>query len=108
MAQENVVIQQHNLKITEIRFRNGMDGVDELFDSDNITFFGGPTFRWNIFNYGRLKNNVRIQDTRLQKLLINYQDTVLRAAREVEDAMIGFLRTQEEARYLANSVEAAT
>ena len=28
---------------------------------------------WNIFNYGRIKNNVRAQDARLQGLLVNYQ-----------------------------------
>ena len=57
----------------------------------------GPGFHWPIFNYGRIENNVRIQDARFQQLLVNYQDTVLRAAQEVEDAMTGFLKAQETA-----------
>ncbi len=87
--------------------RTGKDGVDELFDGDSLEFFGGPAFTWNIFNYGRIKNQVRVQDARFQQLIVNYQDTVLRAAREVEDSMVGFLRAQETEVFLSESVDAA-
>ncbi|MGI9304310.1 MAG: efflux transporter outer membrane subunit [Gammaproteobacteria bacterium] len=86
---------------------SGNSGFDELFDMDSLAVFGGPSFTWNIFNYGRLKNNVRVQDARSQQLLVNYQDTVLRAAQEVEDAMVGFLRSQEQVSFLTDSVDAA-
>jgi len=88
--------------------RSGNDGLDELFDSDSLEFFGGPTFSWNVFNYGRIKNQVRIQDSRYQQLIINYQNTVLRAAREVEDAVVGFIRAKETEIYLKESVDAAS
>ena len=88
--------------------RTGEDGADELFEGDSVEFFGGPSFTWNIFNYGRIKNQVRVQDARFQQLVVNYQDTVLRAAREVEDAMVGFLRAQETEQYLSESVDAAS
>jgi len=78
-----------------------------LFESDAVFFQGGPSFSWNIFNYGRIKNEVRVQDARYQQSLVNYQDTVLRGIREAEDAMTGFLRTGEQIRYLRNGVEAA-
>ncbi len=87
--------------------RTGKDGADELFDGDSVEFFGGPAFSWNIFNYGRIKNQVRVQDARFQQLIVNYQDTVLRAAREVEDAMVGFLSEQEREVFLQDSVNAA-
>ena len=64
-------------------------------DGDALRFSGGPSVTWNIFNYGRIKNNVRVQDARLQQLLVNYQNTVLSAGQEVEDAMDGFLASQE-------------
>ena len=38
---------------------------------------------------------MRVQDARFQQLLVNYQNTVLRAAQEVEDALTGFLKAQE-------------
>ena len=77
----------------------------DLFSTDSITYFVGPTLQWSILNYGRLKNNVRVQDARFQQLVVNYQNTVLKAAQEIEDAMVGFLRTQEETKLLAESVE---
>jgi NodT family efflux transporter outer membrane factor (OMF) lipoprotein len=78
-----------------------------FFDADSVKGLAGPSFTWNILNYGRIKNNVRVQDARFQELAVNYQNTVLRAAREVEDAMVAFLRTQEEAKFLLSSVRAS-
>ena len=65
-----------------------------MFDSDSLTYVFGPRVTWSIFNYGRTKNLIRIEDARFQQLIVNYQDTVLRAAQEVEDNMIGFLNAQ--------------
>ena len=62
---------------------------------------------WDLFNYGRISNQVRVQDARLQQLVVNYQSTVLNAAREVEDAMAGFLGDQLRARYLSDAVTAS-
>jgi NodT family efflux transporter outer membrane factor (OMF) lipoprotein len=87
--------------------RTGDSGPGELFRSDSLVFQGGPAFSWNILNYGRIKNNVRIQDARFQQLLISYQDTVLAAAQEVEDSMVAYVRGLEQERILAESVEAA-
>jgi NodT family efflux transporter outer membrane factor (OMF) lipoprotein len=67
----------------------------------------GPALQWNIFNYGQITNQVRVQDARLQELLINYQNIVLTAQREVEDNLVAFLRSQERAKYLADSTTAA-
>lgn len=83
------------------------NGNGDLFKTDSLTYFVGPSFNWPILNYGRLKNNVRVQDARLQELLINYQDTVLRAAQEVEDGLVGFLRAREQVRFLEDSVRAS-
>jgi NodT family efflux transporter outer membrane factor (OMF) lipoprotein len=77
----------------------------DLFSSDSITYFVGPSFQWPILNYGRIKNNVRVQDARFQQLVTNYQNTVLQAAQEVEDAMVGFLFSQDETLLLFESVE---
>jgi NodT family efflux transporter outer membrane factor (OMF) lipoprotein len=85
----------------------GGTDFSDIRDSDSIEFFGGPAINWDIFNYGRIKNRVRIQDARFQQFIVNYQNSVLRAAQEVEDAMIAFLRKQEEAQLLSESVKAA-
>ena len=79
----------------------------DLFDTESITYFAGPSLQWPILNYGRIKNRVRVQDARFQQLVVNYQNTVLNAYREVEDALVGFLRSQEQVTYLADSVTAS-
>jgi outer membrane protein TolC len=48
-----------------------------------------------------------VQDARFQELAVNYEDTVLRAAQEVEDAMVGFLQTQDAVTLLADAVKAS-
>ena len=66
----------------------------------------GPAFVWN-FDYHRLINQVRVQDARLQQLFEQYQDTVLRAARELEDAAVGFAQGRAQVAILEESVQAA-
>lgn len=82
---------------------NDADAGD-LFSSDSITYKVGPTFSWPIFNYGRLRNNIAVQDARFQQAALNYQNTVLEAAREVEDALAAYLRSQTRVGYLTDSV----
>jgi NodT family efflux transporter outer membrane factor (OMF) lipoprotein len=79
----------------------------DLFTEDSITYFAGGGFQWDILNYGRITNKVRVEDARFQALVINYENTVLRAAQEVEDAMISFLRTQDAVGLLADAVKAS-
>ena len=86
---------------------SGKSGISEWFTSDSLTYAGGPSVSWNIFNYGQISNNVRVQDARLEQLLVNYRQVVLQAAREVEDNTVGFVRSQEQAKYLAESVVSA-
>jgi NodT family efflux transporter outer membrane factor (OMF) lipoprotein len=84
------------------------DNADSLFDtSGSVAGFIGPAFQWDILNYGRLENNVRVQEARFRQFVVAYQESVLRAGREAEDAAIAFLKAQERARYLDSSVAAA-
>jgi NodT family efflux transporter outer membrane factor (OMF) lipoprotein len=78
-----------------------------LFAPGSLSYIAGPGFRWSILNYGRITNNVRAQDARFQQALVNYENTVLKAAQEVEDALIGFLKAQESAANLQRSVDSA-
>jgi len=79
----------------------------DMFQSRSRAWMFGPSVQWNIFNYGRIMNQVRVQDARFQELLINYQNTVLKAQQEVENALIAFLKAQQRAQKLAGSTAAA-
>ena len=56
-----------------------------------LALFGGPSVTWNLFDHGKITNNVRVQDARLQELTVAYQNTVREAAREADDAATGII-----------------
>lgn len=85
----------------------GSFSLGDVFLWKSRTANFGPALQWNIFNYGQITNQVRVQDARLQALLISYQNTVLTAQKEVEDNLVAFLRTQERAQFLGESTTAA-
>jgi NodT family efflux transporter outer membrane factor (OMF) lipoprotein len=83
------------------------DLTNLLFQGKSFTALVLPDFSWKILNYGRVLNNVRMQDAKFQELVLEYQQTVLTAGREVEDALVGFLQYQLQARSLEESVKEA-
>jgi NodT family efflux transporter outer membrane factor (OMF) lipoprotein len=66
----------------------------------------GPSFQWEILNYGRILNNVRLQDARFQELVVAYQNTALKAGQEVENGLVTFLRAAKRYRDQSESVNA--
>jgi NodT family efflux transporter outer membrane factor (OMF) lipoprotein len=85
----------------------GSFSLSDMFRWGSRTIQAGPSFQWNLFNYGRITNNVRVQDARFQQLLIAFQNAVLKAQQEVEDALVAFLKGQKRVEFLALSVAAA-
>ncbi len=85
----------------------GNSGIGELFSSDSLTYSIGPSFVWPFLNYGRIKNNIRVEDARLQQALVQYRETVIQAAREVEDSMVSFSGSIAQGDILAQAVAAA-
>ena len=87
----------------------GPGGTDfgDLFSSDALTFSIGPSFVWPFLNYGRIRNNIRVQDARLQQALVNYREVVIQAAREAEDAMVAFNGSELQTDILTRAVVSA-
>ena len=77
------------------------------FSADALYYTVGPRISWPFFNYGRIENGVRVQDARFEQLLVNYRNAVLKAAQEVEDAMIGFLNDERAVAFQQGAVKAA-
>jgi NodT family efflux transporter outer membrane factor (OMF) lipoprotein len=74
---------------------------------DTGSVVAGPSFTWNIFDHGRIRNNVRLQDARLQQRIEAFQDAVLQAARELDDAAVAMIKSREQRAILREAVEAA-
>jgi NodT family efflux transporter outer membrane factor (OMF) lipoprotein len=83
------------------------DDIDKLFESTSFTGYIIPRFSWNVLNYGRIANNIVAQDARLQGVAFDYQQTVLKAGKEVEDSLTRFLHAQQRAKFLRGSVDDA-
>ena len=81
--------------------------LGDMFNWGNQFYRFGPSVQWNIFNYGQITNQVRAQDAAFEVNILNYQNQVLKAQKEVEDALIGFLMSQNSAEYLAESTDSA-
>jgi NodT family efflux transporter outer membrane factor (OMF) lipoprotein len=77
-----------------------------LFKDRAMTGNIQPGFQWDILNYGRLLNNVRLQDARFQELVAAYQQIVLNANQEAENGLVTFLKAQQRTRLQKDSAGA--
>ena len=78
-----------------------------FLDPASLFFAVGPRIYWPFFDYPRIKNQVRVEDARLQQALTAYQNDVLKASEEVDDGIVGFLKTLEATSAQQNAVAAA-
>jgi outer membrane protein TolC len=75
--------------------------------SDAVTATIGPGLSWNIFQYGRIKNAVRIEDALFQESLTNYNQNVLEAVQEVTNALDAYRNNVDKSAYDLSAVEAS-
>ncbi len=85
----------------------GVSGTSLSASRNTFDWAIGPSLTWNVFDHGRLSNQVLVQDARFQQLFEQYQATVLSAAREVDDAAVAFAKGREQTVLLAEAVTAA-
>ncbi|BCX88579.1 outer membrane protein, multidrug efflux system [Methylomarinovum tepidoasis] len=85
----------------------GSSKLADLFTAKSFQYFVGPSLSWDVFNYGRIRNQVRAEDARFQALIADYRNTVLEAAREAEDAIAAFVKARVEQERRRLSYEAA-
>jgi NodT family efflux transporter outer membrane factor (OMF) lipoprotein len=81
--------------------------VTDLFRWDDRAAALGGGFVFPILNYGRIVNSVRVQDALFQQAVLTYQNTVLAAQQEVEDARASFSSAQANLRILNDAAESA-
>jgi NodT family efflux transporter outer membrane factor (OMF) lipoprotein len=78
------------------------------FEGKSITGSIGPSLTWNILNYGRLLANVYFQNEAYRQFVVEYQQAILNANEDAENALIAYLKTMEQADHLITSADAAT
>lgn len=78
----------------------------DLFDINSRAWSIGPSVRWPIFQGGRIRSNIDVQKARQDEALATYEQTVLRAFEEVENALVAFVQSQRRREALGRAVDA--
>lgn len=65
-------------------------GTSDLFDAGSRAFSLGPSFRWSLFDGGRVRSQIKVEEARTEQAVLAYERTVLSAMEEVETAMVAF------------------
>ena len=86
----------------------GFDAQDlsQLFTYESSNGMIGPAVRWDILTFGRIRNNIRVQEARAEQFVAAYREQVLRAAEEVDNALISYDRERQRLRALKNAIDA--
>ncbi len=85
----------------------GQNSLTDIFNWSSRDLSAGAGFTFPIFNYGRLVNQVRVQDAQFQQAVLNYQNTVLVAQQEVENGLASFVCQQQAVDRLTQAASAA-
>jgi NodT family efflux transporter outer membrane factor (OMF) lipoprotein len=78
----------------------------DLASGDSVTWNAGLPIRWNIFAGGRIRSRIRVEEARTNQLLAGYEQTVLNALEEAENAMVAYVKEVERRERLSQAVNA--
>jgi len=92
-------------------FLVGAAGLESFQAADAFSwgsryYSAGPSITWPVFAGGRIHGNIALATAREEELFASYQQVVLTALQEVEDALVAYANEQTRRRSLAESVAA--
>jgi outer membrane protein TolC len=67
----------------------------------------GPQLRWNLFDGGSIRSNIRVQDALAEQALVRYEQALLEAVEEVENALASYANESDRLDALRRSTTAA-
>jgi len=91
----------------------GVVGLDSsrtgnLFDWSSRYFAFSPGVTWPILDWGRIRNNIKVQSEAQSQALTTYENTVALAVKQVEDALVRFDREGAHHAALSGAASAST
>jgi len=81
--------------------------ASNLFEGESVGWGIIPGFRWDLFQGGKIRNNIRAEEARTQQALYGYQQTILLALEEVEDALVAYDRERVRRERLQEAADAS-
>jgi NodT family efflux transporter outer membrane factor (OMF) lipoprotein len=82
--------------------------VANLFEGPSRTFNVGPQMVWNVFDAGRLRAQLNAEEAVTAQALARYEQQLLIALQEVENALAAYGQTREERAAVEDAVTAST
>ncbi|HEY1793361.1 MAG TPA: efflux transporter outer membrane subunit [Opitutaceae bacterium] len=84
----------------------GYQGVSagDWFSSPSSFWSIGPSVQWKIFDAGRVRASIRVQNARQEEALGSYEKTVLTAFEEVENGLVSYANEQVRRQSLEDAV----
>ncbi|MEM0965263.1 MAG: efflux transporter outer membrane subunit [Verrucomicrobiota bacterium] len=81
--------------------------AQDWFNGDSRAFSIGPFMSWRVFEFGRLRDLIQVEEARTDQALAQYEQTVLTAIQEVEDSLSGLANERRRNGDLRRASEAA-
>ena len=78
--------------------------LGSLTNWTNRFWFVGPMVSLPIFNAGKIRSNIEVQNALQEQALLTYQKTVLTALKDVESALVAYAKEQEHKKSLSEAV----
>jgi NodT family efflux transporter outer membrane factor (OMF) lipoprotein len=80
--------------------------ASDWFTAGSRYWSAGPTVQWRIFDTGRIRANIRVQNARVEQALAAYEQSMLAAFTDVETALTAYAKEQTRRQSLAHAAEA--
>ncbi|MCJ7603129.1 MAG: efflux transporter outer membrane subunit [Desulfobulbaceae bacterium] len=80
--------------------------LSDLVSSGSRYWSIGPALNWPLFAAGRIRAGIAVQNARQQQALLSYEQMVLTALEEVENALVAYDGEQTARRALEHAVDA--
>lgn len=87
----------------------GLASLDaaQLFTLSSGLFSVGPSVTWNVFQGGRIRSNIKVQEALREQAQVAYEKAVLNALVEVENALAAFRQQDDRVRALERALASA-
>lgn len=80
--------------------------VDDLFSSNSNMWGVSLPVSWNLFDGGRVRNNIELQKELTEQRLLDYRQVVLKALEEVQSALVAYNNEQDKLKALRKATDA--
>jgi NodT family efflux transporter outer membrane factor (OMF) lipoprotein len=82
------------------------DNLGDLLDGDSVTWNVGLPVFGNLFDRGRRRGRIQIEEARTDQLISSYELTILVALEEVENSLVAYVKERVRRESLERAVDA--